>query len=95
MAALLILTACGQSPDEFRRTDPEGFLACLEYAQVRGAGGDVFDGGTHRAAEHATRSTTAEIRAAIDDGTGYRSGIPVIADLGAFESACKAAGFRF
>lgn len=93
--ALLTLTACGPSPDEFRDSDPMGYQACERFESADGAGGDVYHSNIGSAAELGLKSTTPEIRDAVDDRNGGAEGAPVIPDHGDFRDACKAAGYSF
>lgn len=99
IAVVVLVVTIGQpwrpSEQSFREDDPRGYTACNDFWQADGAGGDVYRTLMGRAASEGLRSTNERIRAAIDDGTEYRKGDPVIDDLGDFRSACKAAGYRF
>lgn len=95
VAVVLIAQPWRPSAQSFRESDPRGYSACNDFSQADGAGGDVSRTLLGRAASEGLHSTNDKIRAAIDDGTGYRQGDPVIDDHGDFRSACKAAGYRF
>ena len=97
VAVIVVLLAQPWRPSaqSFRESDPSGYSACTNFEQGDGAGGDVSRTFLGRAASEGLHSTDERIRDAIDDGTGYRQGDPVIDDHGDFRSACKAAGYRF
>jgi hypothetical protein len=94
VVAILLLTRCGPSEDEFREADADGYAACEAFESAQGAGGEVYHDRIGRAADLGAAASTPEIQDAVLDET-ERDGAPVIDDLDAFEDACSGAGYDF
>lgn len=91
--ATLGLAACsGPSPDDLRRSDPEGSTACIHYGGSLTAPGDIGQTNRQKAAEHGSAASTDSIRNAVSTDA---SGQPVITDDEAFAAACEQQGFDF
>ncbi|GGL97815.1 membrane lipoprotein lipid attachment site-containing protein [Glutamicibacter protophormiae] len=93
LVAILGLAGCsGPSPDDLRRTDPEGSTACIHYGGSLTAPGDIGQTNRQKAAEHGSAASTESIRNAVSTDA---AGQPVITDDAAFDAACEQQGFDF
>ena len=88
--ALALASCSGPSPDDLRRSDPDGHAACVHFAGSLAAPEGLDETNRKKAAEHGSAALTAAIRDAVSTGA---DGQPEIRDGQAFAKACKAQGF--